>query len=505
MKELKKIFCIILTIAMLSTLSSCSKTGGSLFGLNTDNTESEQAVAQLSSLTLPADYSDSFNPFKATTVSNRYIFPLMYDSLYKLDEHFKPQKCIASKYTRDDTEYRIAIKSNIKFSDGSKLTGYDVEYSLNKAISSSLYSAQLENIDYIEAGKTAVKIVLKHPDINFLNCLDTPIVKLDTADSSKAPIGSGRYIFDDESNSYTLGYNEDYFDKTTTPNFKTITLNEIPDAEAIMTSVKTGQVHAMFSDLRDGEIGGVDANTVPVSLNNMLYIGINAKGILSEADARRAISFALNRSTILSKGYSSRGTATYLPINPLFDYGKDIKVPSYNINKATTLLEDLGYTKTNLNGTRLKNNKKLSIRLLINSDNNYKVLTATAIKSALQTVGIEVIIDNAKNITALQKKLSAGNFDLYLGETRLHNNMDISDFFSGSILGKGISDKDTLKDAYEKYQKTGDITDFSKTFFKNMPFIPLLFRSGIVAYNANITTQLVSTPSDIYYNIFDWK
>lgn len=501
----KKIVSIFLAVSTILLTVGCSSTNGGLFNLTNNQSENKKnKTIQLSSLSLPVDYTDSFNPFKATTVANKNFFPLIYDSLFKLDEHFYANKCLATRMINKNKQVRITLIGGIKFSDNTPMTPYDVKYSLNKAKSSPLYSVQLKNISSVECDSKTIQITLEKYDPNFYNCLDTPIVKENTAEGSNIPIGSGRYILDNEKSQYTLNYNKDHFENKK-PHFKKINLIGVPDSEAIMTSVKTGQIHAMFSDLRDGEVGGIYANTVSVNLNNMVYIGINAKGALADSEMRRAISYAFKRSLIVSKGYSSRGTATYLPINPLFDDKQNVKVPTYSITTSTKLINGLGYTKTDLNGIRKKNKNKLTISLLINSDNNYKVLTAKAIQSALQSVGINIKIVTVKNVSALQNKIKAGKFELYLGETRLLNNMDISEFFTSGILSKGIDEKEALNEKYNDYLESGNITPFAKLFFKEMPFIPLLFRSGIVAYNGNISTELVSTPTDIYDNILDWK
>ncbi len=84
--------------------------------------------------------------------------------------------------------------------------------------------------------------------------------------------------------------------------------------------------------------------------------------------------------------------------------------------------------------------------------------------------------------------------------------MDISDFWRTSPLNAGISASEELKNAYTAYQNgSGTYAAFAKIFAKETPFIPLLFRSGIVAYNRNIQTQIVATPSDVFDNITDWK
>lgn len=505
--RITKIIAVALLLAAACFSAGCSPGENGLLGLSKSaSSDSKSQTAKLTLLKLPADLTDSFNPFKATTVSNRYIFPLMYDSLFKLDNSFKAKKYMALKFSNDGLSFRVALKEGLEFANGSPVTADDVTYSLLKAKSSPLYSAQLANIESIENDYKTIKINLKHYDCNFANCLEVPIVKSGTADSSSAPEGSGRYILYKKNGQHKLKYNKKH-QSGKVPYFKNISLSMVPDADSIMTSVKTGQIHAMFSDLRNGEIGGAYTNTSPVSLNNMIYIGINSsRPVLREPEARRAVSYALNRSTILAKGYSSRGVSAYLPINPVFDAGKgEIKAPLYNIKKAVSLLEKLGYSSTNLHGIRIKNKKPLTMKLLINSDNTYKILTANAVKSALRSAGIAVETEKVKSLDALKGRIASGKFDLYLGETRLPANMDISVFFGSSPISKEIGSKSKLSASYKKYLKSGSVTEFSKTFFNETPFIPLLFRSGITAYNGNISVKPVCTPGDIYSNIYDWK
>ena len=476
------------------------------------NISASSPGVSLSSISLAANVGDSFNPYTAKTLVNSTLFPLLYDSLVKLDAKLAPQNALASKISVSGSTCTVTLKDGLKFSDGSALTAKAVVYSANRAKSSPLYGGRLKNMASVSAnGDKKVVFTLSRPDRNFASLLDFPIVKEETAkDSKSTPVGSGRYTLKSQGNkNYSLEYNTRWYKKAD-PKFKTISLVAPPDDEAIMTSVKTGNVALMFSDLSKGEIGGIGAATQPVALNNMIYIGINSSnGVLQSPEFRSALSFAIDRKAVLSKGYSGRGTATYLPVNPLFDLNETLtgdEFPGYNQQKAGSMLDALGYDKTDMSAVRLNGESPITLNLLINGDNNYKVLTANAIKNALREVGIGINIVTEKDFDAFSSKVKSKNFDLYLGETKLLFNMDISDFWRTSPLNAGISASEELKNAYTAYQNgSGTYAAFAKIFAKETPFIPLLFRSGIVAYNRNIQTQIVATPSDVFDNITDWK
>ena len=476
------------------------------------DTSSEFTGVALSSISLAANMDDSFNPYAATTLVNSTLFPLIYDSLVKLNTELVPENVLASDISISGATCTVTLKDGVRFSDGSALTAESVVYSINRAKSSSLYGARLANVANVSAnGNNRVVFTLAKADRNFASCLDVPIVKNNTAEGAgDIPIGAGRYVLQADGNdNYTLTYNTGWHGQAD-PKFKTIPLVTAPDDEAIMTSVKTGTVALMFSDLSKGEIGGIGAATQPVSLNNMIYIGINSsRGVLKDPEFRCALSYALDRTSILSRGYSGRGTATYLPTNPVFDLGEDLsgdKFPGYNQQKANELLDGLGYTEQDMSAVRLNGDTPITLNLLINGDNNYKVLTASAIESALREVGIDINVVTEENFSDFSAKVSKQDFDLYLGETKLLYNMDISAFFNTAPLNAGISASDELKAAYTAYQSgSGTYAAFAELFNKETPFIPLLFRSGIVAYNRNIQTSIVATPSDVFYNITDWK
>lgn len=509
-----KITCLGLVSAILLVSTGCKYTPSTDAAIhtvaNTSNAsgEAEDGVS-LSSISLAVDPSDKLHPYKAVSLVNMNLMPLIYDSLVKLDASFQPQMVIAQSFQVNGLQYSIVTRDDLTFSDGSKLKPSDIVYSLNEAKKSPLYGARLQNISSVEAGKNGVFIKLKTADRHFMNCLDVPIVKEDSAaKDTDIPLGSGRYTVKTEGNKHTLIYNTRWYGEKK-PKFDTIPLVTTPDDEAIISSVKTGNIALMMSDLSKGEIAGVGAATQPISLNNLIFIGLNAnRGVLQDPEFRQALYQAIDQKTIMSKGYSGRGVATTLPTNPLFDLGEKMSgddFPAYNATKAGASLDSLGYNKKDANGYRMKDEKPIELNLLVNATNQFKKATALSIQGMLKAVGLKVNIVESESFDAFKASVRKLDFDLYLGETKLLANMDISGFWQSGELHAGIKNDKELTDAYQAYRdKSGSYADFAKLFYKNTPFIPLMFRSGIVAYNKNIKGELSVTPSDIFANIENW-
>ena len=116
------------------------------------------------------------------------------------------------------------------------------------------------------------------------------------------------------------------------------------------------------------------------------------------------------------------------------------------------------------------------------------------------------------NITALKesdykKAVQSGKYDMYLGEIKLTDSMNISSILmeKGSV-SYGINTSSKSSKAYEAYLNgSSDIFKFIEVFNEDVPFIPLCFRSGIAAYTRSLKYSNKAHINDIYADIDEWK
>ena len=457
-------------------------------------------------LRLPYDSKDSLNPYKAQTVMNTNLMPVIYDSLVRLNEKYEAEPVIAAQINNAGTVCTVALRSNIRFTNGSMLTADDVVYSYEKARSSARYRAQLENVASVSSAEGSVVFQLKTADPLFPNLLTFSVVKKDTADDA-LPIGSGRYIAQVEGSSAKLVYHTRHF-RGVKPQQTEIPLVSMPDHEAMLSGIKSGTLSATFSDLSKGELSGAGALSVPVDLSNMVYIGFHTgHDIVSMPEVRQAVSYAINRGTMFYNGFGGRGKQTSLPIHPFIGAGQEVSQEyslQYDADKANQLLEQAGLTKKSPAGFRLKEEKEISLNILINADNSFKSLAGTLLKDMLASVGLQAAV-TAKPFAEYQADVKAGKYDLYIGEMKLLNNMSLSPLLNNTAVLAGPHSEE-LSAAYRAYLNgTGTYNAFMEKFSVELPFIPLIFRSGVLVYNRNIKADVIASVSDVYYNLENWK
>ena len=547
---MKKKTCILLIFAILSVmLSACG-------GTKTSGGKKEETVAKSGTrkFTLMYCYNDSFNPYSAKTKMNKELSLLMYDPLIKLDENFKPVNYLADSVTVEGSTCTVRLK-NAAFSDGSTVTAADVAYSFGKAKESQTkYAARLASAVSCTAADSAT-VVFKSDKVDpyFANMLDFPVIKSgsdnlkDQNNLELPPIGCGRYIIDTANE--CLNANESHYIKV--PQIKKISLINTPDLEAMDHNLEIGAVSLYYSDLADGNVIRMSGKNSNVLLNNFVYLGINMdkKNMLSNEKLRYAVSAAINRNKVVSSAYFGNARVANSPYNPAFEDAKRNQNAenSENLDVVLANLKEIGYNNKDSEGYYIDaGGKRLSISLLCNSDNKRRSDAAELIVSQLNKAGIAATLKSVsyEEYSAL---IAAKNFDMYIAETEIPQNMDFSAIVTkGAALAFGFSadaqpqtdggtaqtdgsagqadnaagqtddaaaqadaptviEEATGKALADFYAGNVSLTDVIAAFNLEMPVIPVCYRTGYVVYSRNITDEIKSSVSDIFFGFENCK
>ena len=554
--KFNKIISCVLCLSLLLSFSGCKKSDGNLSGsLPEENTVLKTDTKNY--ITLLYSAADSFNPYTLKTDINRQIVKLLYEPLVKLNNNFEVVNSLASSVVMDKKECRVTLKS-VRFSDGTLLTSEDVIYSYNLARNSATsYAKKLYEVESVESeGNTVVVFNVTKCDPYFPAVLDFPIIKKgsDTLTDSDSvglpPIGCGKYRLNDENNGMVA--NDYYFEKT--KSITDIKLINAPDNEAVAHYTEIGAADIYFTEISDGNITRMSGNRQEINLNNLVYLGINQNhSPLGEERMRQAISSALDRVKLCETAYYNNA----LPATGFFHpaWRETDSVQNIQIDAKTEItienLEEIGYNKLNSEGLRV-NSKGVPLKftLLVNSENRIRVLAANTIARQLKSAGIGITVvekEYAEYLSCLQK----GNFQLYLGEIKITDNMD----FSQLVLKDGTAafglpkvssekdekenteeDKETAKkteeetkedengqenkkegtDSEEKdtssqsvlnefYNGNATVKDVAAVLQTEMPFVPICYRTGVLLYNENIENVKNSSFSDIYFSIYSYS
>lgn len=512
--KMKKAICIILSVIMLLMVCGCSKGEG---GDETEPTEIEnqddgedEGEGEMkptsnarASFVLPYSEDDSINPYLSQSQINRALTTLLYDGLFSLDESFSPVGVLASGAEVTKESVIVTINENAAFSDSSLLSASDVVYSFEKARESERYSALLSNISSATAiEKYKVRFNLEKPDAFVRNILTFPIIRYGSGEKD-VPAGSGRYVL----SSKKLSYNKSHISGEK-PKIKTIKLFSMSESTNFVDSLQIGNISFIFRDLSDCDIKRASARSVPVTLNNLVYLGINSsEGVLSDKNVRRAINLAIDKESIVSADYQGYAVRTESPFNPLWSESGE-KDSVFDQSEAVELLEKEGYTYSSETDKyrRDKNGKTIELKIIVAQKNEFRKAAAESIAKNLTQIGFDASV-TAVSFEKYKELVKEGRFDLYLGEIKLCENMSLSPFLEKS--GKahyGIDLKSTVVSSYNRLLSgSNTVSRFEDDFSKELPFIPVCYRQGVTMTSNTLSDNVKSTSTDIFSNITQWK
>ncbi len=529
--KIKSLICIFLSLTLLLSFTGC-KNGKK--DKDKNNNQNEKSVTA----SLLYCKSDSFNPYTARTEITRELASLVFEPLIKLDNEFNVINRLAEEIESEGNVWKVKL-IDAKFSDGTTVTADDIIYSYNLAINSkTTHASTLSSVKSVvaENSKTVV-FTLKRIDNYFSNLLSFPIIKansdtlLDSDGVAAAPIGCGRYIFDETQS--LLIQNQNYFGKS--GQIKTIKLIDAPDADAVAHYVEIGASDLYYSDSASGDIVRMSGKRTQVNLNNLVYIGINsAYPELKNKNIRYAISAALDRNKICRNAFYNNAIAATGFLNPLFDDAKPYQTIDSTPNLKITVenFDRIGYNSLDEEGYRLNfSGRRIHFTLLVNEENQSRVIAAELIKEQLKSVGIDITVVK-KKYEQYMAALSQNAFQLYLGEISVPNNMDLSGLvISGGSAAFGVfgetvnpdkdnENKEENESAEEKpievvktsvqsviegfYSGNDSIGSVVSVLLTEMPQIPICYRQGVLFYDSKIESGVNASADDIYLSIEEY-
>lgn len=544
----KAITFLLLIVYIILLLSACNQSTD----ISSTSSLQQTQVDKSASDTIRLLYSskDSLDPYICVTEQNADLAQLIFEPLLIVNNNYEIENRLAKSVNLVDTICTINL-INAKFSDGSNVTAEDVVFSFNKA-KKSVTTRHANALKYatsaIAENSSTVKITLKRKDPYFINLLTFPILKKgsdelkDTDNQALVPIGAGQYVFDNQT--ATLTQNQYFYGKKSV--IKKIITVDCPDNESVNQAITAGMVDHYFSDLSENSIPKMNGNTVSVPQNRIVFLGINSKQPqLSNSLFRQAISSAISRNEICSSAYYNNATPALGPFPSLWKPTEGLLTiqSDFNTEIAKNNIELAGFTKKNKDGFYLlKNNNPITFSLLVNSSNNSRVLAANIIAKRLANVGIKINVNSVSN-NKYYSLLRANQFDLYLGEIRYEDNMDIQGLISlnsaSALLPNAnqsniVSTSSNIKNeastsssftnssnqaSVEEILNPGEITltsleaykgfyngdynlkDLITVFNAELPIIPICFKNGMVIYSDRFGNGISPSTTELFHGI----
>ncbi|MDD3429491.1 MAG: ABC transporter substrate-binding protein [Oscillospiraceae bacterium] len=510
-----KILSLLLTLTFL--FSACGTTQEQN-AASLPTTDSANLSAE--TVTLPYSKDDGFNPYLTTNILTMQNAGLLFCKILTINPSFNLEYEAAASVTVSGTTVTIAPSSSCRFSNGAAVTAQDILTSLNLAWQSESYRGRFVNVGTIEQSGNQVIITLIEPDSMFAYLLDLPVLNTNDAYSTQ-PMSSGRYTYGGNGlvpNPYYAG----------TLNVQEIVLTNLTGYDSLVSNLNIGNISILDSEGKSDISSSTATRQSNYKLNHMVFLGLNSQGtyyvnkdvdgvvlsvedlstvgqkFLANASARNAISQLISRQLLSEKGYYGKAYPALGVINSLYPcvIAQQTISGQSNTDTAIAAIEALGYTKHELDGFYYDaRDRRLSLRLLCYAGNSYKRYTAQLIKEQLSAIGIEVVLEETDNFETYTQKIASKQFDMYIGEVKLYNNMDMSPFFADTGAAQyGLTLSAALLESYAAFKADATTAPaFEQVFAAEMPFIPLVWTNGVVFHSKSIS-GLTATLSDIFYN-----
>ena len=102
--------------------------------------------------------------------------------------------------------------------------------------------------------------------------------------------------------------------------------------------------------------------------------------------------------------------------------------------------------------------------------------------------------------------MDSGYYDIYIGETKVPLDMRLTEFFTkDGATSYGIDQDGNCAAAYAEYLNGEcEIGGFTLEFSNEMPFVPLLYRDGVICYSRALHGDIQGCYGNFFSNIEDW-
>lgn len=510
---MKRITALLLTAALLcGLLSGCGggdeayvPTGDALYIEGQDLEEYLAEEEEIQEFSLAYCPDRSMNPLIGYNHNNKVLFSLIYQGLFGVDNNnnVTPILCASYQVSPDNKTWTFYLESKACFSDGTKLRIEDVLATYKAAQANGYYKGRFTHVvDIFLSGTGGITFSLNTPYENLPLLLDVPIVK-ESEVEAEFPLGSGPYVFTDGISGSGLHRNVNWWTDYEIP----VTASSIPlvaattDAEirdafefGNVGLVCTNPLSSSYAEYRsDFELWDVDNGI-------FLYLGcnLNYSDYFKDNDTlRKALTYAIDRATINEKFYRGRAMEATVAVSPGSPYYSASLAANYGYDAMKFVDMISGFAIP-----RNDDNEEQTLRILVNTDDSARLRTARYIADALTEMGIPAGTLEYGNSSkpSYQTVLFAGTYDLYLGETRLSANNDLSPFFGWGLLANGgLTNQSIMDMCKEALANEGNYYNLQQKVAEEAGIIPVLFGSYAVYAQRGLFTGLSPSRDNAFY------
>ncbi|MGH4038525.1 MAG: ABC transporter substrate-binding protein [Sphaerochaeta sp.] len=392
------IFCSLIVVAMMGVYASGTSEGKASSTVSNSQVEAFDDTITIGTLADPK-YIDPNAPGVGGTEIT--VCQQIYEGLVETSKDGSISPLLATDWTISDDGlvYTFNLLPNVKFSDGTPVTGEDWVWSLYRArdYETSNYRFIAEAIDKVEATDSTVTITLKYPWAPFIYDLANFNMVVgskkhweEVGDENylSDPLGTGPYMLKewDRGQLLTLEANPNYYIDGY-PKTKYLKYSVVADDNTRLMQLQSGQLD-IVGDL-PFSIAPMVTNNKKLTLNmfdstQIRYLILNTtKAPFDDIAVRKALYYAINKKEMASAiaGEYGKAVASLVSETQGKWFNSDIKVSDYNPEKSKQLLKEAGYTEP------------VKFTISIRSGSAVYEQIATLLKSEVDKAGFDCTIE----------------------------------------------------------------------------------------------------------------
>ncbi len=329
---------------------------------------------------------------------------LIYAGLVHITPSLEAVPDLAESWENPDPQtFIFKLRPDLTFSDGSPLTADDVVFTYTtltnpdfSAPARALYSP-ITAVEAVDA--LTVKFTLNAPYAPLLSYLDVGIVPKALVESGHDlalnPVGAGpmKLVSWNRGSEIRLEANEAYWRGA--PTMDNVTIRIIGDNSARSQAFEAGDLDVIQSPLAPQDIERLAADDrfghVIVAGLGVNYINFNTKDpLLADPRMRQAFSMLIDQETIVNDIYQGVDQVAHSIILPSsWAFSDAISQPTFDIEGAVALFNELGWTDSNGDGVLDKDGSDLAVTLATHSEDGNRVQTIEYLQAIFEAAGVK--------------------------------------------------------------------------------------------------------------------
>jgi peptide/nickel transport system substrate-binding protein len=238
------------------------------------------------------------------------------------------------------------------------------------------------------------------------------IVNYEPYNRGPETIGTGPFKFAEwKSGEYIrVVRNENYWRGTQYPQIDEIVFQFIPDSNALLNAIKSGEYHLgqidpnQVKEIQD--LQGYKTHLIDSNVFMHFDVSVNTERgatLFSDPNVRKAMYHAIDREAIANDLMEGTVTVADTPINPASPYhNPDVPKYEYNPELARQMLDEAGWV-VGEDGIRVKDGERFSFVMLNRAGRQDRIAVAQVIQAMLKDVGIEVTFDTLESAAWTQQ------------------------------------------------------------------------------------------------------